>query len=1294
MNIHNQLIPSQIHSTTPIKLGETTTATLKEKISDSKAILIIKGQEFQAEFTNDIPKSEKITLKVLNLSENSIQVESKESLKSSLNAQSNNSLHSIETGKMISNPKISDSILSIMKKKGLQPDTVINNHIKEALSGRFDEHLNRLKKDVLNAIQNEIRVTTNTIKNERNPGSVVKQVNDTLNRIAPFINPQTSEELNALSKELNVNLSKEKLQIVKDRLIRVLQQVDADIQESVNKAGKENIFQVESEIPNFEPKKVVRQTREHVQQLPTVTKALEKTQEMLKSISLAPKSIEKFELDVQETKQYQQLGKEQLGKERFVQALQQLENELPEVKSNKTEMQLKEVVRQTREQVHQTSSVNKAIEKTQDLIKSIPFESKSIERLERAVQGAKQYQKLGKDQIGKERIIKALQQIENELPEVKSSKTEMQLKEVVRQTRNQVQQSPTVTKAIEKTQDLIKSFSLEPKSVEKLERAVQEARQNQQLGREQAGKERITQVLQQVENELPEQSVVKKTESQSKEIIRQIREQVHQTSTVTKAIEKTQDFIKSIPLERKSIEKLVQAFQEAKQYQQLGKEQLGKERIVQSLQQIENELSEVSTSKSELSTKEVVRQTKEQVQQISTVTKAIEKTQDMLKSFPLEPKSVEKLERAVQEAKQYQHLGREQLGKEKIVQALQQIENELPEVSTSKNELQLKETVRQTREQVQQAPTVSKAVEKTQELINSLPHATKMVVKLESAIQVANHYQQQGKEQAGKERVVQALQQLESELQIETPNKNSQNDKIANQTINMQFNSKDIQVNSNEAELEKITLQNKTEITKQAVDQWMNMIQKQGKMNQALDLLQAEIDKYPESAPVKKVMESMERAAQHIESKKELAARKEIHETLQQLKPNLPSESTENHEMQSINEEMKSFIKNSPLLASASKDIVVTKVTEKLAKATTDFKEVQRELIRNLNNVDNMLRTQHTQPQARQLLESTISKLDNSILKSEMMILSDMGTEKKLIQASSQLAEAKKLLSSGNSFEAQKIVQNVSKLLEKINWKPSEVKVMHYTNGLSNEQPVPHYEKQLTKTISNIANYTEMEYGSPREMYEKLRSMGLNYERDIGNYFASNKPEHQLKELETNNLKYLLQKISSEDGTGKFVQQIEQTLSNITGQQLLSKSDHQANQQSMMFSLPVQLEQQMKNIKVFVNSKKDGQKVDWENCSLYFLIDTPKLGEVGIHVSAADRKLSLTLKNNSYDFEQVAKPIGEKAIQKIEEIGYRVNGMKFTNLRSEPASQKGQVETTPEIDFANYFTEKGMNFTI
>lgn len=208
------------------------------------------------------------------------------------------------------------------------------------------------------------------------------------------------------------------------------------------------------------------------------------------------------------------------------------------------------------------------------------------------------------------------------------------------------------------------------------------------------------------------------------------------------------------------------------------------------------------------------------------------------------------------------------------------------------------------------------------------------------------------------------------------------------------------------------------------------MIQKQSKIGQALDLLQTELSKYPESASVKKVMESMERAAQHVEAKKELAARKEIHETLQIIKPTLPSESTENQEVQSINKEVKSFIENLPLLDSASKNIVVTKVTEKLAKATIDFKEVQRELVRNLNNVDNMLRTQHTQPQARQLIESTIAKLDNSILKSEMMILSDMGTEKSFCRLAVSWQKQKNYFQAGIHMKHKKLCRTSQNYLK------------------------------------------------------------------------------------------------------------------------------------------------------------------------------------------------------------------------------------------------------------------------
>ena len=59
-------------------------------------------------------------------------------------------------------------------------------------------------------------------------------------------------------------------------------------------------------------------------------------------------------------------------------------------------------------------------------------------------------------------------------------------------------------------------------------------------------------------------------------------------------------------------------------------------------------------------------------------------------------------------------------------------------------------------------------------------------------------------------------------------------------------------------------------------------------------------------------------------------------------------------------------------------------------------------------------------PQAKQMLETAISKLDNAILKSDMMLFTDMKTEKQLMNASTQLAEAKKLLSKRRSCRSGK----------------------------------------------------------------------------------------------------------------------------------------------------------------------------------------------------------------------------------------------------------------------------------
>ena len=65
-----------------------------------------------------------------------------------------------------------------------------------------------------------------------------------------------------------------------------------------------------------------------------------------------------------------------------------------------------------------------------------------------------------------------------------------------------------------------------------------------------------------------------------------------------------------------------------------------------------------------------------------------------------------------------------------------------------------------------------------------------------------------------------------------------------------------------------------------------------------------------------------------------------------------------------------------------------------------------------------------------------------------------------------------------------------------------------------------------------------------------------------------------------------------------------------------------AHYKAMFFNLPFLLGGKPENLKVYINSKNEGEQVQWENCSLYFLLDTKKLGDVGILLNSTDRNLS------------------------------------------------------------------------
>src|SRR5690606_30691227 len=160
--------------------------------------------------------------------------------------------------------------------------------------------------------------------------------------------------------------------------------------------------------------------------------------------------------------------------------------------------------------------------------------------------------------------------------------------------------------------------------------------------------------------------------------------------------------------------------------------------------------------------------------------------------------------------------------------------------------------------------------------------------------------------------------------------------------------------------------------------------------------------------------------------------------------------------------------------------------------------------------------------------------------------------------------------------------------------------------------------------------------------------------------------------------------LAESHGTG---QKAEQALQNMTGQQLLSKPDA-SGLQTLMFTLPLILREQVENVKVFLQSKQSGQKMDWENCSLYFLLETKQVGDVGILLNATDRVLSVTLKNDSADFERKMTPLVETTKERLQEIGYQVGQIHFSPLKTEEAKGDTFVKSQPT------FSDHGYDYSV
>ncbi len=476
--------------------------------------------------------------------------------------------------------------------------------------------------------------------------------------------------------------------------------------------------------------------------------------------------------------------------------------------------------------------------------------------------------------------------------------------------------------------------------------------------------------------------------------------------------------------------------------------------------------------------------------------------------------------------------------------------------------------------------------------------------------------------------------------------------------------------------------------------QWAQQVQSEPNLMKAIDELKNHLTQQTVTDDVRNVInQGINEATNRLEAGRELKARQQIVDTLQ-MAQNIVANGVNTSNNADLRPQIESYVKNEIFQSyqGSSKQMLITQVTERLALATDEFKGFQRDVSKQLGRVEMIIQQFQTRSteQARPMLENIIRQLDQAILKNDWLLFADMKTEKRVLEISSKLANAKSLLARGEHMEARQVVREVQQQIDRLQFQPSNQRVQHVVSQeqLSREPRTPAH--QLSSLLDQTSRSLLQQDGSPRQLFENIRTIGLNRESELSQMLASGKDSPA--ESQQKNMKSILyQMLRSEEEGSRAHQQAQQALQNLSGQQLMSRTDHQQNMQMLMIQLPLLLKGQAENLQVFINSKNDGEKIDWENCQLYFLIDTKKMGEVGISLTVSNRALSVTLKNDASQFKQKVEPIAAKYVDRLKEIGFNINGLKFTKMTVEEEKKANKEEETPQ---RATMTKEGFDYKI
>jgi len=344
------------------------------------------------------------------------------------------------------------------------------------------------------------------------------------------------------------------------------------------------------------------------------------------------------------------------------------------------------------------------------------------------------------------------------------------------------------------------------------------------------------------------------------------------------------------------------------------------------------------------------------------------------------------------------------------------------------------------------------------------------------------------------------------------------------------------------------------------------------------------------------------------------------------------------------------------------KFFVVKEITQKIIEVKAEFSDFQKDM---RNTIDDVLiepgkTKEASKEEIVELIAKATQKLDDVIMKSDITLYTSMKGERDLVKMSSDLADARNMIGKGNINGALDIIKNVRTKIETMKFNPSITKVEGHLKDKANAL--------IDLNNQNYAMTKADMTPSGRGVLELMRSLGLNHEYEVSEKLHQDlvKEDSAVKD----NVKMALLKLMQDSKDSKtVVEGVEKSLNNLTGQQLLNRNNPNSEKQSLMFNIPIETPTEVKNLKIYVNGREKANSLDWENCSLYFVIETNNYGMTGVKIDITDRSVNLTIRNDDDKIKKVAEPLVEEVLNEFTEIGLKKGVVNFRKLNLDSANK-------------------------